>query len=58
MWYILNDSMPHLKKGDVVARPLLEKCEDDIHTPEMETWESSETPKTLEFDYKGQNTSP
>ncbi len=29
-----------------VTTPLLEKCEDDIHTPEMETWESSETPKT------------
>jgi hypothetical protein len=30
-----------------VATPLLEECEDDIHTPEMGTWESSRTPKTL-----------
>jgi len=36
----------------------LEKCEDDTHTPEMGTWESSGTPKTLEFDCRGQNTLP
>ncbi len=42
----------------IVTTPLLEKCEDDIHTPEMGTWESSETPKTSEFDYRGQNTLP
>jgi len=41
-----------------VATPLLEECEDDTHTPEMETWESSETPKTSKFDCRGQNTSP
>jgi len=29
-----------------VATPLLEECENDIHIPEMGTWESSETPKT------------
>jgi hypothetical protein len=29
-----------------VATPLLEECEDDTHTPEMGTWESSGTPKT------------
>ncbi len=34
----------------------MRECEDDIHTPKMGTWESSETPKTLEFDCKGQNT--
>jgi len=28
-----------------VATPLLEECEDDTHTPEMGTWESSGTPK-------------
>jgi hypothetical protein len=27
------------------------------HTPEMGTWESFETPETLEFDCRGQNTS-
>ncbi len=36
---------------------LLEECEDDTHTPEMGTWESIGTPKTSEFDYRGQNTS-
>ncbi len=33
-----------------------EKCEDDTHTPEMGTWESSEIPETLEFNCRGQNT--
>jgi len=41
-----------------VATPLLEECEDDTHTPKMGTWESSWTPKTLEFDCRDQNTSP
>ncbi len=40
----------------IVATSLLEKCEDDIHIPEMGTWESSRTPKTLELDCRGQNT--
>jgi hypothetical protein len=34
----------------------LRECEDETHTPEMGTWESSRTLKSLEFDYKGQNT--
>jgi hypothetical protein len=29
-----------------VATPLLEECEDDTHTPEMGTWESSRTFET------------
>jgi hypothetical protein len=33
------------------------KCEDDTHTPEMGTWESSRTLETSEFDCRGQNTS-
>ncbi len=41
-----------------VTTPLLEECEDDTHTPEMGTWESSETPEISEFDSRGQNTSP
>jgi hypothetical protein len=41
-----------------VATPLLEECENDTHTPEMETWESSGTPKISKFDCRGQNTSP
>jgi hypothetical protein len=35
---------------DVVATLLLEEWEDDTHTPEMGTWESTGTPETLEFD--------
>jgi hypothetical protein len=41
-----------------VTTPLLEECEDDIHTPEKRTWESSRTPQTSKFDCRGQNTSP
>jgi len=39
-----------------VATPLLEECEDDIHTPEMGAWEPSGTLEILEFNCKGQNT--
>jgi hypothetical protein len=35
----------------------LKECEDDIHILEMGTWESFRTPRNLEFDYRGQNTS-
>ncbi len=42
--------------GDV-ATPLLEECEDDIHTLEMGTWESFGTFETLEFNFRGQNIS-
>jgi hypothetical protein len=30
--------------------PTFGRVEDDTHTPEMGTWESSKSPKTLEFD--------
>jgi hypothetical protein len=40
-----------------VATPLLEECEDDTHTPEMGTWESTRTPKASKLDCRGQNTS-
>jgi hypothetical protein len=40
----------HDRKKECVATPILEECEDDTHTPKMRTWESSETPKTSEFD--------
>jgi hypothetical protein len=50
------DLIPHYMWD--VATPLLEECEDDTHTLEMGTWESSGTPKTSEFDCKGQNTLP
>jgi len=41
----------------VVATPLWAKCEDETHTPKSGDLESFETPKDLEFDCKGQNTS-
>jgi hypothetical protein len=41
----------------VVATPLLEKCEDETHTLEMGTWESTGTLKTSKFNCRGQNTS-
>jgi hypothetical protein len=34
------------------------KCEDEIHTPKVGDLESSGTPECLEFNSKGQNTSP
>ncbi len=37
--------------------PTLRECEDETHTPEMGTWESSETPEISEFDCRGQNIS-
>ncbi len=33
------------------------KCEDEIHTPEIGTWESYRIPETSEFNCRGQNTS-
>jgi hypothetical protein len=42
----------------IVATPFLEECEDETHTPEMGTWESTWTPKTSECDRRGQNTLP
>jgi len=38
--------------------PLWGKCEDETRTPKSGNLESSETPKTSELDYRGQNTSP
>jgi hypothetical protein len=38
--------------------PTWKECEDDTHTPEMETWESFGTPKNSGLDFRGQNTSP
>ncbi len=40
-----------------VATLLWEECEDETHTPKMGTWEFAGTPKTSEFDCRGQNTS-
>jgi hypothetical protein len=41
-----------------VATLLLEECEDEIHTPELGTWESTGTVETLKFNCRGQNTLP
>jgi hypothetical protein len=41
-----------------VATPLWGKCEVATHTPENGTWESSRTPKNLEFNCRCQNTLP
>ncbi len=38
--------------------PPLRECEGETHTPEMGTWKSSETPKILGLDCRGQNTLP
>jgi len=40
-----------------LSQPYLGECEDETHTPEIGTWESSGTPKTSEFNCRGQNTS-
>jgi hypothetical protein len=50
--YFCN-SLCHVK----CRNPILRECEDETHTPEMGTWESSGTFKISEFDCKGQNTS-
>jgi hypothetical protein len=39
------------------ATPLWGKCEDETHIPKSGNLESSETPKNLELDCRGQNTS-
>ncbi len=43
--------------GGECRNPTLRECEDETHTPEMGTWESTGTPKSSEFDCNGQNTS-
>jgi hypothetical protein len=47
-----------VKEYGNVATPLWAKCEDKIHTPKSGVLESFGTPATLEFDSRGQNTSP
>jgi hypothetical protein len=49
---ILNFS----SSGGECYNPTLKECEDDIHTPEMWTWKSSETPEYSELDCRGKNT--
>ncbi len=45
-------------KSPLLSQPYLRECEDETHTLEMGTWESSGTPKTLEFNCRDQNTLP
>ncbi len=47
----------HVNICDWCRNPTLKECQDETHTPEMGTWQSSGTPETSEFDRKGQNTS-
>jgi hypothetical protein len=42
----------------ICRNPTLKECEDDTHTPEMGTWESSETFENSKLDCRGQNTLP
>ncbi len=39
------------------CNPILRKCEDETHTPEMGTWESIRTPEISEYNCRGQNIS-
>jgi hypothetical protein len=39
--------------GGECCNPTLRECEDETHIPKMGTWESTGTPKILEFDGKG-----
>jgi hypothetical protein len=41
----------------IVATLPWKECEDETHIPKMGTWEFAETPKTSEFDCKGQDIS-
>jgi hypothetical protein len=49
--------MDNSTKTIIIATLLWEECEDETNTPKMGTWESIGTPKTLEFNCRGQNTS-
>jgi hypothetical protein len=43
--------------GGECRNPTLRECEDETHTPEIGTWESSGIPKISEFDCRCQNIS-
>jgi hypothetical protein len=42
-----------LSANEIVTTPLLEECEDDIHTSEMGTEESFKTPETSGVQLQG-----
>jgi hypothetical protein len=50
--------MQHHQQWNIVATPLWGKCEDETRTPKSGNMESSGTSKTLELNFRGQNTSP
>jgi hypothetical protein len=47
----------HVSQDPTCRNPTLRECEDETHTPEMRTWESTRILETSEFDCGGQNTS-
>ncbi len=48
---------PFFFSGGECRNPTLRECEDETHIPKVGTWESSGTPKTSQFNCRGQNTS-
>ncbi len=53
---MLMRTLTFYSSGGKCRNPTSKECEDEIHTPKIGTWESFGTLKTLEFDYRGQNT--
>jgi hypothetical protein len=53
----LMDCPHHIHRKPICHNPTLAKCEDETHTPKVGDLESSGTPRLLEFDSRGQNTS-
>jgi hypothetical protein len=47
-------TLPFSFSGEEFRNPTLAKCEDETHTPKVGDLEPSGTPKSLEFDNKGQ----
>ncbi len=52
----VNEDIDLFSSEGECRNPTLKECEDEIHTPEMGTWESFGTFETLKFNFKGQNT--
>jgi hypothetical protein len=50
-------TLTFFSSGGEWRNPTLTECEDETHTPKMGTWESFGTPKTSEFNCRGQKTS-
>jgi hypothetical protein len=55
--FVINSDSKEEKQVEKKCRnPTLRKWEDETHTLEIGTWESSRTFETSKFNYKGQNT--